>query len=239
MTSLADAPGGDTETPGWARSGDDHMKALEQSMSSTCVLIADIRSSRNLEDWTSVFEKLLAVLRAVNSEFADDVVVKFEPTVGDEFQGALRDARNAYAVYLRIKAILPAAIYCGIGIGDVEKPLGRDVGMRGTAFYRAREALELCKDRRRNVIVKSSEQGGLADETLNTLLHFIQFLEDSWTTRQKEVLGYYRLHADHTYEQLGSHFGVSRQSIRDIVSAGDWDLIREGEILVNRWLESV
>jgi len=208
-------------------------------MSSTCVLIGDIRSSRDLEDWPTVFGNLEKALREVNSEFADDVVVDFAPTVGDEFQGALRDARNAYAVYLHIKGRLPAAIYCGIGIGDVEKLLGSDVGMRGTAFYRARDALEFCKGRKRSVTVRSSEQGGLTDETLNMLLHFIESLEDSWTGRQREVLGYYRLHPDHTYEQLGNHFGIARQSIRDIVSAGDWELIGEGETLVNKWLASI
>ena len=213
--------------------------AWEWNMSSTCVLIGDIRSSRHLEDWPTVFGNLEEALREANSAFADDVVVDFVPTVGDEFQGALRDARNAYAVYLQIKGGLPAAIYCGIGIGDVEKLRGSDVGMRGTAFYRARDALELCKGRKRNVTVRSSEQGGLTDETLNTLLHFIQSLEDSWTGRQREVLGYYRLHPDHTYEQLGNHFGIARQSIRDIVSAGDWELIGEGETLVNKWLESM
>jgi hypothetical protein len=208
-------------------------------MSSQCVLIGDIRGSRDLHDWPTVFGNLENALREVNGEFSDDIVVGFGPTVGDEFQGALRDARRAYAVYVHVKGRVPAAIYCGIGIGDVEKPLGGDVGMRGTAFYRARDALEFCKSRKRNVIVRSSEQGGLADETLNTLLHFIQSLEDSWTERQREVLGYYRLHPDHTYEQLGDHFGIARQSIRDIVSAGDWELISEGETLVNKWLESM
>ena len=208
-------------------------------MSGHCVLIGDIRSSRDLQDWPAVFRNLENALREVNSHFADDVVVAFAPTVGDEFQGALRGPRNAYEAYLHIKSRLRVAIYCGIGFGDVEKPLQADVGMRGTAFYRARDALELCKSRNRKVMVRSSEDGDLTDETLNTLLHFIQSLEDSWTERQREVLGYYRLHPDDTYEQLGNHFGVSRQSVRDILRAGDWELIRELETLVNKWFESM
>jgi DNA-directed RNA polymerase sigma subunit (sigma70/sigma32) len=111
--------------------------------------------------------------------------------------------------------------------------------MRGTAFYRARDALEQCKRQNMSVLVRSSEEDGLTDETLNTLLHLIQSLEDSWTERQREVLSYYRLHPDDTYERLGNHFGVSRQSIRDIVRAGDWKLIREAEILLHRWLGSI
>jgi hypothetical protein len=202
-------------------------------MSKTCVLIGDIRGSREVEDWRAVFASLEQVLGGVNREFADDVVVNFVPTVGDEFQG---DARNAYSVYVRIAASLPVRIYCGIGIGDIEKPVGGDVGMRGTAFYRARDALERCKGRKRNVLIRSSEQDDLTDETLNTLLYFIQSLEDSWTDRQREVLGYYRLHPDDTYREVGDHFRITRQSVRDIVTAGDWELVLEGEALVKKWL---
>jgi hypothetical protein len=49
-------------------------------MSSTCVLIGDIRRSRELEDWPSVFRRLEQALREVNGDFSDDLVVDFAPT---------------------------------------------------------------------------------------------------------------------------------------------------------------
>lgn len=208
-------------------------------MSSTCVLIGDIRNSRDLEDWPTVFGNLEKVLRQVNSKFADDVVVDFVPTVGDEFQGALRDARNAYSVYVQVGASLPVGIYCGIGIGDVEKPLGGDVGMRGTAFYRARDALEECKAKRRSVLVRSSDDACLDDRVTNTLLHFIEVLEGSWTDRQSEVLGFYREHPEYTYEMVGSHFGISKQAISQILKAADWEAVCDGEQLVNHLLAQI
>jgi len=208
-------------------------------MSSQCVLIGDIRSSRDLQDWPTVFGNLENALREVNGEFSDDIVVGFGPTVGDEFQGALRDARNAYAVYLRVKGRLPARIYCGIGIGDVEKPLGLDIGMRGTAFYRARDALEDCKAKRRSVLARSSDNACLDDRVTNTLLHFIEVLEGSWTDRQSEVLGFYREHREYTYEMVGSHFGISKQAVGQILKAADWEAISDGEQLVNHLLAQI
>lgn len=208
-------------------------------MSGRCVMIGDIKRSRDLDEWGSVFEKLGTALKKINREFSHDILVDFVPTVGDEFQGALRDPKHAYAAYVSIKGGLPVGFYCGIGVGDIERPLDVDVGMRGTAFYRARSALESCKRRRRNVLLRSSDTTSLGDETINTLLHFIQALESSWTNRQREVLHYYRLHPDHTYEQLGNHFDIAKQSVRDILKAGDWELITEGETVVNRWLESM
>jgi predicted DNA-binding protein YlxM (UPF0122 family) len=202
-------------------------------------MIGDIKRSRDLDEWGSVFEKLQAALKQINREFSDDILVDFVPTVGDEFQGALRDPKHAYAVYASIKRGFRVGFYCGIGIGDIEKPLERDIGMRGDAFYRARSALEFCKRRKRSVLLRSSDTTSLADETIDTLLHFIEVMENSWTKRQREVLHYYRLHPDYTYEQLGSHFGIAKQSVRDILKAGDWDLITEGETVVNKLLQDM
>jgi len=202
-------------------------------------MIGDIKRSRDLDEWGSVFEKLQAALKQINREFSDDILVDFVPTVGDEFQGALRDPKHAYAVYVSIKGGLPVGFYCGIGVGDIEKPLDADIGMRGNAFYRARSALEFCKKRKRNVVLRSSDTTSLADETINTLLHFIEVIENSWTKRQREVLHYYRLHPDYTYERLGRHFGITKQTVSKILKAGGWDLIAEGEAVVNKLLQDM
>lgn len=211
----------------------------ESGMTGSCVMIGDIKESRTLDDWPNVFGKLDSTLKEVNGEFANDILVDFGPTVGDEFQGGLVDPRKAYSIYVSIKARLPVGIYCGIGIGEIEKPLKRDVGMRGTAFYRARSALDLCKERRRNLVVKSSDTANRVDRTVNALLNFIGVLENSWTSRQRQVAGYYRLHPDYTYEQLGKYFGISRQAVSQILKAADWDVISEGEAVVNELLESM
>jgi len=208
-------------------------------MSGHCVMIGDIKRSRDLDEWGSVFEKLEAALKQINREFSHDILVDFVPTVGDEFQGALRDPKHAYAAYGSIKGGLPVGFYCGIGVGDIEKPMDVDIGMRGNAFYRARSALEFCKKRKRNVVLRSSDTTSLADETINTLLHFIEVMENSWTNRQREVLHYYRSHPDYTYEQLGSHFGIAKQTVSKILKAGGWDLIAEGETVVNKLLQDM
>ncbi len=205
-------------------------------MSGHCVMIGDIKGSSDLDEWPSVFEKLQAALKQINREFSHDILVQFVSTAGDEFQGALTDPKHAYGVYVSIKGGLPVGFYCGIGIGDIEKPLDADIGMRGNAFYRARSALEFCKKRKRNVVLRSSDTTCLADETINTLLHFIEVMENSWTKRQCEVLHYYRSHPDYTYERLGSHFGISKQSVGQILKAADWEVISAGGDVVNELL---
>lgn len=205
-------------------------------MSRHCAIIGDVKSSRDLDSWPRVFGRLEQVLHETNREFFDDILVEFRPTVGDEFQGALHSPGNAYNLYVFVKARLPVRIYCGIGIGDIEKPADRDVGMRGTAFYTARSALEVCKSNDRNVFVKSSDTGDLTDESINTLLHFIEVLENSWTKRQRELLNYYRLHPEQSVRDLAVHFRIARTTAYGIMEAADWRAVSEGERMVTKLL---
>lgn len=205
-------------------------------MSSKCVMIGDIKKSRNVGNWSKIFRKLDETLTEVNRVFSGDILIDFRSTIGDEFQGVLKNPKNAYALYVFIKCKLPIDIYCGIGVGHVERPFEKDRGMRGTAFYRARSALELCKKSKRNLLMKSSDMPTQIDEVINTLLRFIEALENSWTKRQKEVANYFRSYPDYTYEQLGKHFRISKQAISQILKAADWDAISEGEALLNNLL---
>jgi len=208
-------------------------------MSNNCVLIGDIKRSRDVENWTTLFRQLEETLSEINGLFSEDIIIDFKPTVGDEFQGVLKSPKNAYVVHVAIKSRLPLDFYCGVGIGDIERPLEDEVGMRGTAFYRARSALELCKKSNRNLLIKSSDTTNQTDEILNTVLRFIEVLEKSWTKRQREVVNYVRLHPGSTYEQVGNHFTISKQAVSQILGAADWAAIAEGETLLNHLLGSL
>jgi hypothetical protein len=209
-------------------------------MSDNCIIIGDIKGSRSIDSWPNFFKKLDGTLRDVNKKFVDHILVDFRPTAGDEFQGALIDPKKAYAIYIFIKSRLPVEIYYGIGIGDVERPLAKDiVSMRGSAFYRARSAVELCKKKKRNILIKSSDTTNQIDEVINTVLNFIEVLENSRTKRQQEIVNYYRPNQRRTYEQLGKKFGISKQSVSQILDAANWDAISQGETVVNRLMEIV
>jgi hypothetical protein len=195
--------------------------------------------SSSIDNWSDIFMRLDKTLKEINKVFASNILIDFRPTVGDEFQGVLKNPKNVYTIYLFIKYKLPADIYCGIGVGNIEKPLKKDIGMRGTAFYRARNALELCKKIKRKLFIKSSDTQSHPDKVINTLLRFIEVLENSWTKRQRDVVNYFRLHPDYNYEQLGKHFKTSKQSVSQILKAANWSAISEGEILLNSLLENI
>ena len=204
-----------------------------------CVLIGDIRQSSKLADWNEVFKNLTKVLGKINQDFHEHTLVNFEPTVGDEFQGALKTPEKAFDIYLFLKTRLRVPFYLGVGLGDVEKPLPNDTGMRGTAFYYARDSLNLCKKNQVSIRIHSSEKPTLTDDILNTLLFIIELLENEWTPRRREVINYFRLHKDYSYEQVGQHFHISKQSVYKIVKSTHWKSLLSVEDLVKKLLKEL
>ncbi|MDZ7270857.1 MAG: SatD family protein [candidate division KSB1 bacterium] len=201
-----------------------------------CVIIGDVQRSRQLENWPEVFQALNGALEGVNTRFASDLLLPFRPTVGDEFQGALQDATNAYAVCLYLRVTTPASLYCGVGVGEVERLAHEEGGMRGTAFYRAREALNACKRQQRTILLRADESRTQGVEVVNALLGLIQALEERWTIRQREMARFYRMHPELTYEEVGRHFGVSKQAVSQVLRGAKWDALLEGERTVNALL---
>ncbi len=202
-------------------------------------IIGDIKGSRRLKNWDEIFADLQAALDEVNRRFEDQILIPFKPTVGDEFQGALKTRKRAFDVYDYIRARLPVPIYCGIGVGEVEKTASGDSGLRGSAFYNARAALEQCKEQKRNLFVlRTAPPLSPGDEIINALLALIGVLENSMTKRQREVVAYYRLHPELKLDQLGARFGVQQGTISNILKAAHYRVIAEGERLVKKLLTS-
>jgi hypothetical protein len=214
-------------------------KRAEKRELRNCVIIGDIKRSRDLDNWEQIFTELKRALEETNERFAEVLLVRLAPTVGDEFQGAIKTPAKAIELLNFIRGKMTVDIYCGLGIGAIEKPSDAEVGMRGSAFYRARDALQLCKKQGRKVLIKSSDTASLTDDTLNMMLHFIEVLENSWTKRQREIAEHFRVHPHNTYEQLGEHFGLKKQSISDVLIAANWKVIADGNNLVKNLLEEM
>jgi hypothetical protein len=201
-------------------------------------LIADVRGSRQLDNWPEVFATITRTLTQTNKRFKDDLVVKFHPTVGDEFQGVLTRPEVAFEAYTFIKARLsPVRLYFGLGVGEVEKSGPGDTGLRGSAFYRARTALEECKKEKGLLRVCVSEEKMPVEKVLNTLLLLTETIELSWTKRQREILNYYRLNPQLIHDQLATHFQVDRSTITHILRDSYYKVIYKAESTLKAHLE--
>ncbi len=200
-------------------------------------IICDIRGSRKIANWGKVYSNIEKKLEKLNKEFQNEIIVPVRFTVGDEFQGVFKNPENIVDIIRFLKVHITVGFYCGIGTGDIELPIEDMKAMRGTAFYRARNAIEICKKKKRDFYFKTDVN--FLDAPLNAILYLIHSIESGWTERQREIANFYRLNPLTTYEEIGRHFGVTRQTIMKILKAAKFHAIKEGEEAIRELLKGV
>ena len=149
-------------------------------------VIGDVVGSRSTSDRSDLQDRLGGGLRDVNTAFGDHVAAEFVLTVGDEFQGLLSAAGSIDLILatLRMHAF-PAELRFGVGIGELETTLrSQAIGMDGSCFHNAREAIERAAERRTPVEVQAD--GPNAPFEIYSLLYGV--IRSRWTTRQREVV---------------------------------------------------
>lgn len=114
-------------------------------------IIGDLVGSRSVADRAAVQQSLNQALESVNRAVA--VQQDFQPTVGDEYQGACANLHDAVlaALLVRLSLLPEVDVRCGIGFGSVtvhdadRVPLLQD----GPGWWSARDAIAAL-DRRRD-----------------------------------------------------------------------------------------
>lgn len=190
-------------------------------------MICDIKGSRSLENWASVYDAITGGLKDLNKTYKPSIHIPFKFTVGDEFQGVVRNPSGVCEIINFLKTRLPVQFYCGIGVGEVERIKKGSTAMRGSAFYNARKALDECKRKKRSFYALTGTEN--LDRAINSLFYFIETIESSWTKRQKEVIHYLRKNPELTLERLAQEFNVSKQNISKILKASKYRAVTEGE----------
>lgn len=120
-------------------------------------IICDLKGSRKLINREKTQYKIINMLKAANMIFANNIVVPFIITIGDEWEGLLK-INSDYVRILQFfhKILNDIDFYCGIGIGPVsisnfELTVNQ---LDGPSFYLAREAIKLAKKHNKSLVIK-------------------------------------------------------------------------------------
>jgi hypothetical protein len=192
-------------------------------------LIGDLVGSRRLADRAAVHVRLRGVLAEVAA--LEPGLQELEATVGDEFQGAYQDPRQAARVALLVRlAMLPAVdVRCGIGEGEAEtfdadrRPRLQD----GPAWWAAREALERMAAPRRSSR-RTWLVGGGSDD-LNARLMCRDALVDRLNDRGRRMLALAL--RGHSQQEIAAIEGVSKSAVSQAFARGI-TAVRDAENLV-------
>lgn len=125
-------------------------------------MIFDLKGSRQLTNRYEVQLKLIDAIKRCNETFHEIIASDFLITIGDEWEGLLKPDADYRKIVNFFQKNLPANIsfYTGIGIGDIyitdfELTVNQ---LDGPAFYMARDALQIAKDKKYKTVLIESEK---------------------------------------------------------------------------------
>ena len=177
------------------------------------VLTVDQRASRRGPD--RVDEAVLG-LQGV------DVLLPFERTAGDEFQGLLDDPAVVVGVVLDL--LREGAWSVGVGAGPVQTPLPASTrAASGAAFLAARRAVEAAKQRSARVAVRGAAVTDAEDA--QAVLSALAALVERRSPQAWEAIGL--VEEGRTQAEAAAALGISRQAVGQRLAAGLWELERE------------
>lgn len=201
------------------------------TIQSFVAVIGDMKDSRHLENRKEVQVRLQGILNRLNEKYKDDIVSRFLITLGDEFQGLLSSGKDILDMVNEIRMeMYPVRLRFGIGFGQITTDIRTEMalGADGPGYYRAREAVELLKEREKKNRSVLSELCLKMDEThrdkeilLNTVFDLMYVVESGWTDRQREVIWDMLLHGDGQQNTAG-RLGITQSTVQKTLAAGSY-----------------
>lgn len=187
--------------------------------------IGDLVGSRQLDDRSSVQERVRQAIEEVNEEFDEALAAPIKLTGGDEWKVLIGEPPLVAEVIDRMSDTLhPAQARWGIGWGKLDTPLSRDVGaLDGPCFHYARAAIEKAAEER--VWARVAGLTSLHDEVLNALFDILGALRESWTDHQVE---YIRAVRGQTQEEAAQELGIGRTGIVKGLGRANYTEYRRG-----------
>lgn len=161
-------------------------------------IIGDIIASKEVQERGHIQEKLRYVLNQINSMYIDNISAKFIITLGDEFQGLLKDGRNLLDIIKYIqREMYPVRLRFGIGIGEISTEIFHEaaLGADGPAYYAARDAMEELREQERkfrkqaaDIYISKYNAVCLEMKEINTMLSLIKVIENKWSDAQRYTI---------------------------------------------------
>lgn len=188
-------------------------------------IIGDLVGSRKMNQPTrnKVHKALKSALEDINQEYASDIAASFLITLGDEFQGLLKESEHLMEIIELIQmAMAEYPLRFGIGIGEMHTPIEKEaIGADGPAFHMARFALDQVKrSARRSEQPKTLirvESQVIHPELINHLLTQLYYQTSNWTAKQRQIV--WQMRQVSSQQELANQLNVSQPYINQVLQS--------------------
>lgn len=209
------------------------------------VIIGDIIDSKKITDRQKVQAKFKDVLHEINKKYTDDIASQFTITLGDEFQGLLKNRKNIMNIIFEIEmAMYPIEMRFGVGIGEVTTAINLESSSEidGPAYHRARAMVKELESsegqhlrRAGNILIASQEENARIDQLLNSILSVCTALKSKWTVKQREIIQSYLL-SDENQSKTAMKLGIGQSSVSRGLNSAEFATYQAAMETVNAFL---
>lgn len=209
------------------------------------VIIGDIIDSKKITDRQKVQAKFKDILKEINENYTDAIASQFTITLGDEFQGLLKNRKNIIDIIFEIEmAMFPIEMRFGVGIGEVSTAINFESSSEidGPAYHRARAMIkELERSeaqhlrRAGNILITSQKENTAIDQLLNSILSVCTALKSKWTVKQREIIQSYLL-SDENQSKAAENLGIGQSSVSRGLKAAEFASYKSAMDTVNTFL---
>ncbi|MCL5985533.1 MAG: SatD family protein [Actinobacteria bacterium] len=201
------------------------------------VIIGDIIGSADAADRAELQRTFEKKIEEVNLPYSEHLAVKFQITLGDEFQGLVKDLKHLPAIVSGLREIFhPIRIRLSIGIGLISTDIKKQIGLiDGPAFNMAREGIgEISKSKDRVTIYKTGNEE--IDNTLNIICSLTDILIRKRTKEQWEAVRLYR--REQNLKRVADILNVKFQNIHKRLQSTHWSTYEKTENFLSNYITS-
>ena len=195
------------------------------------VIIGDIVKSREIQDRQNFQQRFKNALKDRSAIFDSQAIVsQFVVTIGDEFQGVLKQADKIFRFFSALEDKLsPLNFRYGLGVSTISTSINKEaaIGMDGPAFYNARAGLETAKKEGLFYCFKS---GSDKDATLNMLLSWLSREKEKWPAQKRKIIGL--ADAGKTQKQIAADLNITQPAVSKTLSIPAVSLANQTEKMI-------
>jgi len=202
------------------------------------VITGDIIRSRQAKDRMELQSDVETKLSFINTEFAPDVAVNFQITLGDEFQGLVKNLAAIPTITSTLREQLyPIKVRLSIGIGAITTKMNNIISkMDGPAFHLSREGIgQISQDREKITIYLTR------DKEVNRIFDAITVLTDillqKRTDKQWQAIRLYR--KERNLKIVAAELNVKFQNVHKRLQSAHWEAWEQTETFLSNYLGSV
>lgn len=211
-------------------------------------IIGDIKDSKKIDDRKNVQTKLKSVLNRVNEKYESAISSKFLITLGDEFQGLLREGDCVIDIIEEVqREMYPIQIRFGIGVGEITTDIYSEmaIGADGPGYYKAREAInelkcseQKSKTQPAEIRIEIEDDRHSISLMLNTIFSLMAVIENNWSKRQREIIWDFEKHKGSQLE-CAERLMISQSSVQRSLMNGNYYAYKDAKDTVDNVLKEI